>query len=162
MRCSVYIVCPVVLRCSNLKLHQTLEVKNISKQEKIMLNVNVNLLSNHPAPVINGIARSHTSRRSPLARFFFEAYIFVWIYENGVKELDSKPSFEWTFRPSLGPLNGQKHEGQCKEDKRVEEGKKNNDFAFNFHIVDFGDSFCWVKNARLGREFNWILISLNF
>ena len=36
MRCSVYFVCPSVLRCGNLKLHQTLEVKNIFKQEKIM------------------------------------------------------------------------------------------------------------------------------
>ena len=34
---SVYIVCLAVLSCSNLKLHQTLEVKNIFKQEKIML-----------------------------------------------------------------------------------------------------------------------------
>ena len=33
----VYTVCPAVLSCSNLKLHQTLEVKNILKQEKIML-----------------------------------------------------------------------------------------------------------------------------
>ena len=31
-----YIVCPSVLNCSNLKLHQTLEVKNIFKQEKIV------------------------------------------------------------------------------------------------------------------------------
>ena len=29
MKCSVYIVCPSVLNRSNLKLHQTLEVKNI-------------------------------------------------------------------------------------------------------------------------------------
>ena len=36
MRCSVYIVCPSVLSCSNLKLHQTLEAKNIFKREKIM------------------------------------------------------------------------------------------------------------------------------
>ena len=30
-------MCPSVLSCSNLKLHQTFEVKNIFKQEKIML-----------------------------------------------------------------------------------------------------------------------------
>ena len=36
VRCSVYIVCPSVLSCSNLKLHQTLNVKNVFKQEKIM------------------------------------------------------------------------------------------------------------------------------
>ena len=35
VRCSVYIVCPAVLSCRNLKLHQTLEVKNIFKQEKL-------------------------------------------------------------------------------------------------------------------------------
>ena len=41
--CSVYIVCPSVLSCSNLKLHlfQTLEVKNIFKQEKNNASVNV-------------------------------------------------------------------------------------------------------------------------
>ena len=71
--CSVHIVCPVVLSSSNLKLHQTLEVRNIPKQEKIMLNVNVNLLSNHPALVTNGVARFHTLRRSPLARIFFRS-----------------------------------------------------------------------------------------
>ena len=32
------IVCPSVLSYSNLKLHKTLEVKNILKQEKIMLH----------------------------------------------------------------------------------------------------------------------------
>ena len=31
----VYIVCPSVLSCSNVKLHQTLEVKNTFQQEKI-------------------------------------------------------------------------------------------------------------------------------
>ena len=40
--CSVYIVCPSVLSCSNLKLHQTLEVKNIFKQENIMLQLTFN------------------------------------------------------------------------------------------------------------------------
>ena len=29
--CSVYLVCASVLSCSNLKLHQTLEVENILK-----------------------------------------------------------------------------------------------------------------------------------
>ena len=42
VRCSVYIVYPAVLSCSNLKLHQTLEMKNIFKQEKIMLQLNFN------------------------------------------------------------------------------------------------------------------------
>ena len=68
--------------------------------------------------------------------------MYVWIYENGAKELDPKPWFQWTFRPSLGPVNGQKVEkgGQLKEEKRVEEGKKSPEFAFNFYIVDFGVS----------------------
>ena len=34
------IVCPA-LSCSNLKLYQTLEVKNICKQEKIMLQLTI-------------------------------------------------------------------------------------------------------------------------
>ena len=51
-----------------------------------------------------------------------QAVVFVWIYENGVKELDPKPWFQWTFTPSLGPVNGQKVEKgrKWKEDKRVE------------------------------------------
>ena len=47
VRYSVYIDCPSVLSWSNLKLHQTLEVKNIFKQEKIMPQ-----LSNNPALVL--------------------------------------------------------------------------------------------------------------
>ena len=42
MKCSVYIVCPSVLSCSNLKLHQILEVKNIFKQENIVLQLTFN------------------------------------------------------------------------------------------------------------------------
>ena len=42
MRCCVYIVHPAVLSCSNLKLHQTLEVKKKSKQEKIMVQLAFN------------------------------------------------------------------------------------------------------------------------
>ena len=42
MRCSVYIVYPSVLSCSNLELHQTLEVKNIFKQENLMLRIMFN------------------------------------------------------------------------------------------------------------------------
>ena len=42
MRCSVYIVYLAVLSCSNLKLHQMLEMKNIFKQEKMMLQLMLN------------------------------------------------------------------------------------------------------------------------
>ena len=42
VRSSVYIVCPSVLSSSDLKLHQTLEVKNIFKQENIMLQLTFN------------------------------------------------------------------------------------------------------------------------
>ena len=42
MRCSVFIVCPSVLSCSNLKLHQILEVKKILIQENIMLQLQFN------------------------------------------------------------------------------------------------------------------------
>ena len=41
VRCPVYIVCPSVLSCSYLKLHQTLDVKNIFKEEKIIAVVKV-------------------------------------------------------------------------------------------------------------------------
>ena len=37
-----YIVCPTVLSCSNLQLQQKLEVKNIFKQEKIILQLTFN------------------------------------------------------------------------------------------------------------------------
>ena len=55
-----------------------------------------------------------------------QTYIYVWIFENGVKELDPKPWFQWTFRPSLGPVSRQKVEKgrQWKEDKRVQKEKK--------------------------------------
>ena len=42
VRCYVYIVCPSVLSCSNLKLHQTLQVKSIFKQEKIIMQLTFN------------------------------------------------------------------------------------------------------------------------
>ena len=41
-RLFVYVVCPSVLSCSYLKLQQTLEVKNIFKQENIMLQLALN------------------------------------------------------------------------------------------------------------------------
>ena len=34
MRCSVYIVCPTVLSCGNLKLHQTLEIETFLYKKK--------------------------------------------------------------------------------------------------------------------------------
>ena len=37
--CSVYSVCPSVLSCSNLKLHQTLDGENIFIQENMMLQL---------------------------------------------------------------------------------------------------------------------------
>ena len=43
VRCSVYIACPALLSCNNLEPHQTLQVKNIFKQEKIMLQLTFNL-----------------------------------------------------------------------------------------------------------------------
>ena len=42
MRCSVYTVCPSVLSCSNLKLHQRVEVKNTFKYENVMLQLTFN------------------------------------------------------------------------------------------------------------------------
>ena len=42
MSYSVYIVCPSILSCSNLKLHQTLEVKNIFEQENLMTQLTFN------------------------------------------------------------------------------------------------------------------------
>ena len=51
--CSVYTVCPSVLSCSNLKLHQTLEVKNIFKQENIMVQLTFN-----PGLTLTGFRRT--------------------------------------------------------------------------------------------------------
>ena len=42
VRCSVYVVCPSVLSCGNLKLHQILQVKHIFKQENVMLQLTCN------------------------------------------------------------------------------------------------------------------------
>ena len=42
MWCSVHIVFPSVLSCSNLKLRQTLEAKNLFKQENVMLQLTLN------------------------------------------------------------------------------------------------------------------------
>ena len=54
------------------------------------------------------------------------AYIYVWIFENGVKELHPRAWFHWTLSPSLGPKNGQIVEkgGERKQDKRAEEEKR--------------------------------------
>ena len=40
--CSVQIVCPSVLSCSNLKLHQTLDGENSFIEENIMLQLTFN------------------------------------------------------------------------------------------------------------------------
>ena len=59
------------------------------------------------------------SRQNPSARTrfyrvlmgkYFQAVLYVWIFENGVKELHPRAWFHWTWRPSLGPKNGQKVE----------------------------------------------------
>ena len=42
--------------------------------------------------------------------FCYSVPSYVWIFENGVKELDPKPWFYWTFKPCLAPANGQKVE----------------------------------------------------
>ena len=42
MWCSVHILFPSVLTCSNLRLHQRLQVKNIFKQENAMLQLTFN------------------------------------------------------------------------------------------------------------------------
>ena len=44
----------------------------------------------------------------------------------------------------------------------VQTNEKRTDFPFNFSIVTFGDSFWREKNARLRRDTNSTLISLNF
>ena len=54
MRCSVYIVFPAVLSCSNLKLHQTSEVKNIFKQEKMLQ------LTFNPGLLLTGFRTTHS------------------------------------------------------------------------------------------------------
>ena len=76
MKCSVYLVCPSVLSCSNLKLHQTLEVKNIFKQENILLQLTFNRgltligfrttrpCRNHPMCVVSAITNIFAPSRS--------------------------------------------------------------------------------------------------
>ena len=62
MTCFVYIVCPSVLSYSNLKLHQTLEAKNIFKQENKMLQLTFN-----PGLTLTGFrtTRPRKSRHKP-------------------------------------------------------------------------------------------------
>ena len=82
----------------------------------------------------------------------FMIYIYVWIFEHGVKELEHKPWFHWTLRPSLGPVNGQKKEkgGQWKEDKRVEEGKKAPTLLLIFISSTF--SATWIFPHRFPKS----------
>ena len=65
MRCFVYIVCPAVLNCSSLKHHQTLEMKNIFKQEKIVLQLTFN-----PGLTLTGFrtTRPRVNSASPFAK----------------------------------------------------------------------------------------------
>ena len=62
MRGSVYIFCPSVLRFSNLKLHQTLQVKTILKLEKIIPQLTFN-----PGLTLTGF-RTTQPRTLPLLR----------------------------------------------------------------------------------------------
>ena len=66
MWCSVHIVCPSVLSCSNLKLRQTLEAKNIFRQENVMLQLTFNpglTLTGFPTTQPRGTGRD--SRGTP-------------------------------------------------------------------------------------------------
>ena len=76
--------------------------------------------------------------------------VYVWIYENGAKELELDPyhAFAKLLGRASKPCKLEKIEkgGQWKEDKRVEE-EKMTDFAFNFYIVTFQDSF-WREEKR--------------
>ena len=65
MRFSVCIVCPSVLNCSNLKLHQTSEVKHIFKQEKIMLHLTFN-----PGLMLTGFRTTRPSFLQPISEDF--------------------------------------------------------------------------------------------
>ena len=55
---SVYIVCPSVLSYYNLRLHQTLKVKNIFKQENVMLQLTFN-----PGLTLTGFQTTRPRRR---------------------------------------------------------------------------------------------------
>ena len=63
VNCSVYVVCPSVLSSSNLKLHQTLEGKNIFKQENIMLKLTFN-----PGLTLTGFRTTQPWKESILKR----------------------------------------------------------------------------------------------
>ena len=56
VRCSVYIIRPSVLNCSNFKLHQTLEAKNIFTYENVMLQLTFN-----PGLTLTGIRTTRPS-----------------------------------------------------------------------------------------------------
>ena len=58
-----YIVCSSVLSCSNLKLHQSLEVKNIFQQEKIMLQLAFN-----PGLTLTGFRTTRPSKHPSLSQ----------------------------------------------------------------------------------------------
>ena len=75
MKCSVYIICPSVLSCSNLKLRQTLEVKNIFKQENKVLQLTFNpgltltgFRTTRPRDPVIDKGRSSEFRRKLLAK----------------------------------------------------------------------------------------------
>ena len=65
-------------------------------------------------------------------------YIYVWIYENGARELHPTPLFHLDFTKPLGILQaGQKIEKgrQWKEDKRVQERKRGLTFLLIFLLL---------------------------
>ena len=75
------IICPTVLSCSNLKLHQTLEVRNIFKREKIMLQLTFNpglMLTGFPTtrpcfPIIGLSLLKYTTTMVPRGSFVLSA-----------------------------------------------------------------------------------------
>ena len=91
--------------------------------------------------------------------FRYSVPIYVWIYENGVKELDPKPWFLRTIRPSLGPVNGQKVEkgGLWIKGRQTGRGRKK---ALTLLLIFISSTLETLflarkKDARLGREFNF-------
>ena len=73
VKSSVYIVCPSVLCCSNLKLRQTLEERNIFKQENIMLQLTFN-----PGLTLTGFRTTRPRR----INFKFRFIMCIFAYHN--------------------------------------------------------------------------------
>ena len=103
---NVYIVCPSVLSCGNLKLHQTLEVKNVLKQEKIIRTTQPRSLFSYTALLVK--VKNSSQKILSTDGFRLSANCQPTV---GRQSADSRPTVFVTFqaevladcRPIIGP-----------------------------------------------------------